>query len=114
VPRQLALRDVISDPESGRKFVRAMPSTGVSIELKTAWHRNRDKKWTANDMYDIDAMALAVPYCDIVVTEKACHHALTTARLDERMYTALLRDLNELPSTLERWVPRRRLQESTE
>ena len=111
-PRQLALRGVISDPESGRKFVRAMPSTEVSIELKTAWHRNRDKNWTANDIYDIDAMALAVPYCDIVVTEKACHHALTTARLGERMYTALLRDLKELPNTLERWKPKRRFQKA--
>jgi hypothetical protein len=62
-------------------------------------------------MYDIDAMALAVPYCDIVVTEKACHHALTTPRLDERMHTAVLRDLKELLKTLERWEPRRRFQE---
>jgi hypothetical protein len=110
-PRQLALRDVISDPESGRKFVRAMPGTEVSIELKTAWHRNRDKTWTANDIYDIDAMALAVPYCDIVVTEKACHHALTAARLGERMHTALLRKLEELPKVLEQWKPHRRFQE---
>lgn len=111
--RQLALRDVISDPDSGRKFVRAMPGTEVSIELKTAWHRNRDKAWTANDMYDIDAMALAVPYCDIVVTEKACHHALTTARLGERMHTALLRNLLDLPAALESWQPQRRFQELT-
>src|ERR1700686_4795914 len=110
--RQLALTDVISDQESGRKFVRAMPSTEVSIELKTGWHRNRDKNWTANDIYDIDATALAVPYCDIVVTEKACHHALTTARLGERMHTGLLRNLEDLPDTLEQWEPRRRFHES--
>jgi len=112
--RQLSLTKVISDQESARKLARSMPSTEVSIELKTAWHRNRDKNWTANDIYDIDAMALAVPYCDIVVTEKACHHALTTARLDKRMHTALLRDLNELPNTLERWDSRRRFQESAQ
>jgi hypothetical protein len=79
----------------------------VSIELKTAWHRNRDKAWTANDMYDIDGMALAVPYCDIVVTEKACHHALTTARLGQRMHTALLRKLEGLPNVIEEWKPSR-------
>ena len=112
--RQLSLTEAISDQESARKLARSMPSTEVSIELKTAWHRNRDKNWTANDIYDIDAMALAVPYCDIVVTEKACHHALTTARLDKRMHTAILRDLNELPNTLERWEPRRRFQESAQ
>ena len=110
--RQLALTDVISEQDSARKFVRAMPGTEVSIELKTAWHRNRDKNWTANDIFDIDAMALAVPYCDIVVTEKACHHALTTARLGERMHTALLRNLEELPSVLDRWEPRRRFQKA--
>ena len=38
VRRQLALTDVISDPNSSRRFVRAMPTTNVSIELKTAWH----------------------------------------------------------------------------
>jgi hypothetical protein len=37
-------------------------------------------------------MSLAVPYCDIVVTDKACHHVLNVARLRERMHTALLRD----------------------
>jgi endonuclease/exonuclease/phosphatase family metal-dependent hydrolase len=71
--------------------------------LKTDWHRNRDKTWTANDMYDIDAMALAVPYCDIVVTEKACHHTLPIARLGERMDTALLRNLEEIQKIIEKW-----------
>jgi hypothetical protein len=70
LPRALAERglrfsDVIPDQQSARTFARAMPSTDVSIELKTAWHRNRDKPWTANDIYDIDAMSLAVPYCDV-------------------------------------------------
>ena len=105
--RHVVLTDVISDPQSARKFVRAMPSTEVSIELKTAWHRDRGKPWTANDIYDIDAMSLAVPYCDVVVTEKACHHILNVARLGERMHTALLRNLEDLPGTLERWKPKR-------
>jgi hypothetical protein len=98
--RGLVLAEVISDIESARAFVRAMPSTEVSIELKTAWHKNGEKQWTANDIYDIDAMALAIPYCDVVVTEKACHHILTFAGLGERMHTVLLRDLNDLPQHL--------------
>jgi hypothetical protein len=105
--RGLVLDDVASDVHSARAFIRAMPSTEVSIALKTAWHRNRDKQWTANDIHDIDAMALSVPYCDIVVTEKACHHALLQARLGNRMHTALLRSLEELPSALDSWIPKR-------
>jgi len=98
---------VIPDPQSARKFVRAMPSTEVSIELKTARHRDRGKPWTANDIYDIDAMSLAVPYRDVVATGKACHHVLNVERLGERMHTALLRNLEDLPSTLDRWKPKR-------
>lgn len=105
--RGRVLSNLISDPESARAFVRAMPSTEVSIELKTAWHRNRDKPWTANDIHDIDAMSLAVPYCDIVVTEKACHHALRAAHLDKRMHTLLLRSLKNLPDALGQWRPKR-------
>jgi hypothetical protein len=105
--RGLVLSDVISDARSARAFIRAMPSTEVSIELKTAWHRNRSKPWSANDVHDIDAMSLAVPYCDIVVTEKACHHVLESAQLGKRMHTALLRNLEDLPRTLAEWQPRR-------
>ena len=106
--RGLALTDVASDKESARRLVRSMPSTEVSIAIKTAWHRNRDKQWSANDIYDIDALALAVPYCDIVVTEKACHHVLQASHLGERMHTALLRSLDELPSAIDQWRPMRR------
>jgi hypothetical protein len=98
--RGLLLGDVMSDQESARRFVRAMPSTEVSIELKTAWHRNGERKWTANDIYDIDALALSMPYCDVVVTEKACHHILAVANLPERLGTALLHELSDLPRIL--------------
>lgn len=105
--RNLNLTDVVIDPQSARSFVRAMPSSEVSIELKTAWHRNGGKQWSANDIYDLDALSLAVPYCDVVVTDKACHHALTVARLGERMHTALLRRIEDLPQAIETWKPKR-------
>lgn len=101
--RGVGIEDILTSPEAGVAFMRSMPSTDVSIALKTAWHRNRDKPWSANDIYDIDAMALAVPYCDVVVTEKACHHALVWTGMDVRMNTVLLRDLPSLASTLGAW-----------
>jgi hypothetical protein len=108
--RGLVLADVITDEESSRAFVRAMPSTEVSIELKRAWHRNGQKQWIANNIYDVDAMALAIPYCDVVVTEKACHHILSVAGLGERMHTALLQNLDDLPRTLAEWKSKRAAQ----
>lgn len=101
--RGVGLEDILTSPEASVAFMRSMPSTDVSMALKTAWHRNRDKPWSANDIYDIDAMALAVPYCDVVVTEKACHHALVSTGMDKRMNTVLLRDLPSLMSALTDW-----------
>jgi hypothetical protein len=85
-----------------RRLVRAMPSSEVAVELKTAMHRNaeRARKWSPNDVVDMDAMSLAVPYCDIVVTENHAHHVLTTARLDVRMDTSVLCELDALPARL--------------
>ena len=99
--RGLVLTDVMWDQESGRRLVRSMPSTDVSIALKTAWHRNGQRAWTVNDIYDIDALALAMAYCDVVVTEKACHHILKTAKMGERMNTSLLHRLADLPIVLQ-------------
>lgn len=101
--RGLDPTNILKDPKSGRAFLQAMPSTDVAMELKVAWHKNRDKSWLPNDIHDMDALALAVPYCDVVVTENACHHALTAVGFGERMHTALLRDLLELPKTLSDW-----------
>lgn len=79
-----------------------MPSSEVAIELKTALHRDasRAARWLPNDVNDIDQLAMAVPYCDIVVTEKAAVDALVKARLDRRCGTTLLRALNDLPGHL--------------
>lgn len=104
--RALTLEHLGSNPEAARAFVRSMPSTEVAIEIKTAWHRNSDKRWTPNDIHDIDALSLAVPYCDIVVTEKGCHHLLTAARLGERMHTTILRRLEDLSAAIERFTRR--------
>jgi hypothetical protein len=105
--RGVSLADLMRDADSGRRLVRSMPSTDVSITLKTAWHRNGQRAWTVNDIYDIDALALASPYCDVVVTEKACQHILNTAKMAERMDTALLHRLTDLPSVLENRMSKR-------
>ena len=44
-----------------------MPSSDVAVTLLTARHRNPEARWTANDIFDIDSMSVAVPDGDIVV-----------------------------------------------
>ena len=88
------------DRERARCLVRSMPSSEVATELKVAAHRNPQTQWTANDIIDIDSMSLAVPYRDVVVTEKRACHTLCSAHLDMRMNTTILDRLADLPGTL--------------
>jgi len=63
-----------------RTFADGMPSSRVAISLKTRYHRDGRHQWTANDIHDIDALAMAVPYCDAVFTDKAARNALAASR----------------------------------
>jgi hypothetical protein len=78
-------------------FVNDMPTIAVIMALAEANHRTTSREWSKNDIHDIDALSVAVPYCDIVVTEKHAHAQLLKARLEERFHATVLRRLEELP-----------------
>jgi hypothetical protein len=90
------LADLFSSPEEARPFFDSMPSTDVSITLKTAYHRDPNHQWRHNDIHDIDMLAITVPYCDVVVTDRAvCHHVNATG-LASRCETVALYKLDDL------------------
>lgn len=86
--------------EGARSLVLSMPSTAVSIELKTRYHQDGNKRWSVNDIHDIDALSIAVPYCDVVFTDAAARSALVHAHLDRAMNTELPRTPAELVAIL--------------
>ena len=71
---------VQGDRNSIRAFADGMPSNRVAITVKTCYHRDGQHRWTSNDIHDIDALAIAVPYCEAVFTDKAVRNALTASR----------------------------------
>ena len=86
----LTLDDVSGgDLEEARRLALSMPSTRVMIELKIRYHRNAGHRWTVNDLRDIEALAPAVPYCDIVFTDRAARNNLVHAKLDQMMGTSM-------------------------
>lgn len=91
---------VSEDRDTTRSFAEGMPSSLVAITLKTRYHRDGNHRWTTNDIHDIDALAVAVPYCDAVFTDKAAWNALTAS--------AELRPLNTFlprrPGGLTDWI----------
>ena len=99
--RGLTLADVATSLPEARRLVLSMPSSCVVVEMKTSYHRDSRKRWTINDLHDIHAMSLAVPYCDIVFTDAAARDAVRRAKLHKRMNTLLPRTPEELREILQ-------------
>jgi hypothetical protein len=95
----LSLEELVANDEA-RRFTDAMPSADVWVSLIAARHRNPQSRWESNDMFDIDAMCVAVPYCDVVVTDKATCHAVHAAGLPGRLGTIVIPRLDELGGAL--------------
>ena len=95
-----SLEDLAPDIEGRRKVFDAMPSFDVAVTLKTEYHRNPHHRWTPNDIFDIAALATTLPYCDIVVTDKAIASHATQTGLAKRLNTVVLSDLADLPERL--------------
>jgi hypothetical protein len=98
--RRLVLEDVFSTPDSARRFVDSMPSADVCVSLIEAAHRNPQTAWQSNDIFDIDALSVAVPYCDLVVTERHAGHALRVAGAPDRLGTTVMVTLAELAAAI--------------
>jgi hypothetical protein len=91
---------VRKDRERMRAFAEGMHSSRVAISLKTRYHRDGRHQWTQNDIHDIDALAIAVPYCDTVFTDKAARNALAASRELRSFGTFLPRRPGELADWL--------------
>ena len=77
-----------------------MPSFDVSVTLKSSLHRDANHEWTNNDIFDIRALSLTIPYCDVVVTDNAmCSHVMRH-NLPQRYATIVISKLTELPDHL--------------
>ena len=84
----------------GEELVRdfdAMPSFDASISLRASLHRNPQHRWRNNHLFDIDALALTIPYCDVVVTDKEMANHVRVTGPAGRMKTSVLSQLTDLP-----------------
>jgi hypothetical protein len=101
VDRGRDLDEVATSRESIRAFADSMPSADVHTTLVEAAHRNRQKSWSPNDIFDVDALSIAVPYCDVVVTERYASHVLHAAHLPRGTKTEVVPRLKDLTEWLD-------------
>ena len=90
------LETVLPGPTQARRAFDSMPSFDVSVSLKTSYHRDSNHQWTPNDIHDIDALSSTLPYCDIVVTDKAMTSHVGRTGLADRLNTIVLSRLCDL------------------
>jgi hypothetical protein len=89
------------DDQQFRDLFSCAPHIQVAISLKTAYHRNRQHRWTENDIADIDALSVAFAYCNAAFTDRAARSTLANA-VDLRAFdTFLPRTPDELTAWLE-------------
>ena len=96
------------DPERRRRFIceffDRLPSVRVAVDLKLAIHRNNQRGWARNDVYDTDAMSIAVPYCAVVVADRAVRDALRRVKAGERTGTLITANLEKFAEVLPEMV----------
>ena len=83
-----------------RRILEAIPSRWVEMKLRHQRQANPQKSWQSNDLNDITALAIAVPYCDVVITEKSWASMLNAANVPERFETTVTRSLHDLAARL--------------
>ena len=98
--RRVPLERLAPDPGGFRRMGDAMPSFDVTVTLKTEYHRDPNHSWTPNDVCDIQALAATLPYCDVVVTDKAVATVAARTGLADRMNTVVLRTVDDVVAYL--------------
>jgi hypothetical protein len=61
-------------------LIGAMPHSQVAISWKTKFHQNPNHAWRPNHIADIDAVAVAYPYCEAVFPDKEVRSALLNSK----------------------------------
>lgn len=94
------LNEILTSKDSIRSLLHGLPSRWVMSELRRVRLRNPQQPWESNDLNDLLSLSIAVPYCDVVVTERQWARHINQLGLAEQFGTTVLHDLTSLPQVL--------------
>ena len=83
-----------------RTLLSSIPGAAITTTLTERGFRNADKTWKGNDLRDADAMSAAIPYCDVVLTDKYAAAQLARSPAVTRLGTLVLPRLRDLSERL--------------
>lgn len=93
------IEDVI-DAGRMKELVEHMPSRWVEMKLRRVRQANPQKRWHGNDLNDVTALAIAIPYCDVVVTERSWAAMVSDAKVPRRFDTLVTNSMDDVIESL--------------
>ena len=78
------------------QFVHDIPTADVLVAFTKANLKNLNRTWKKNDIHDMDTLAVAIPYCNVVVTEKHAYTQMFNAGMEQKYDTKLFRNVEDL------------------
>lgn len=99
-------RDLGFDGSAGAGRVKmmalaeAIPTLKVAVDLKYGLFRDQNRTWTLNHVSDVDAVAVATPYCRVVVTDADVASRARQMKAAHQLGTVITSDIDELVSLL--------------
>lgn len=82
------------------EFWQSVPTMDTETELFVSRNRHWDRSVEANDIRDIAFLSVAIPYCDIVVTEKFWVAVAEQTGLSKKYNTTMLANLGDLSKSI--------------
>lgn len=99
--KDLTIDDVLElGPEGIANFIRSAPTYDVEISLATQRNEHHDREADKNDMIDLGFLGMAIPYCDVVITENFWADLAKRERLGDKYNTLISGDLEDLTEIL--------------
>jgi len=90
------IKNIFMSKKSAENFLKSVPTAYVFHVLNDARNMNFNRPIEPNDLWDLGALAIAVPYCDIVVTEREWANILNQKSIGELYNTKILHKIEDL------------------
>ena len=91
---------VMTDEDSIIKFFQSIPTAFCAFELDYDRNMQAARKIQANDLNDIMSLSIALPYCDIVITERMWRSRIVDMKLHRLRPTKVLASVKDLRKIL--------------
>lgn len=99
--KEYVARKAFSSKQSAQAFLKSIPTAYVFHVLYDALSRNITRPIEPNDLLDLGSLAIAVPYCDVVVAEREWSNILNDRKIGELYNTRITHKIEDLASYLQ-------------